>query len=53
MEAGTDDALIPYARRTTTSTSYVRSLDGMNGRWRGLAVTRWSRSTKLPYAGPG
>jgi len=21
--------------------------------WRGLAVTRWSRSTKLPYAGPG
>jgi len=21
--------------------------------WRGLAVTRWSRSTKLLYAGPG
>jgi len=23
------------------------------GWWRGLAVTRWSRSTKLLYAGPG
>ena len=24
-----------------------------SGWWRGLAVTRWSRSTKLLYAGPG
>jgi len=23
------------------------------GWWPGLVVARWSRSTKLPYAGPG
>jgi len=25
----------------------------LSGWWPGLVVARWSRSTKLPYAGPG
>ena len=36
--------------RLRTSGTHYRTTFGW---WRGLAVTRWSRSTKLLYAGPG